>query len=241
MFGLTKRSVFWIIGVTLFSTLVSAGITQLWYAVDSNVTRTDVLMVAIMIPMICAPICTYLGMKSRQKIVQLAQENERIANTDALTGLANRRAFFNHIEAAHTTDSVAPHAVTYLVCDVDNFKHFNDRHGHAVGDDVLVHVARLIKQAMPDRAYVARIGGEEFAIRIDCRADDCDANWLADRVVDGVSSEPLLRDGALLHVTLSVGVYVGTNQTAPARALFAADKAMYEAKANGRNQFVLAA
>ena len=241
MRGLTKRSMIWIVAVTLFSTVVSAGITQLWYVIDSDVTRMDVLAVAIVIPMICAPICTYFGMKSRQKIIQLAKENERIANTDALTGLANRRAFFNHIKTAHAPDSHASHAVTYLVCDVDNFKHFNDRHGHAAGDDVLVHVARLIQDVMPDRAFIARIGGEEFAIRLDCRTDDCDANWLADRLVDGVASQPLIREGALLNVTLSVGVYIATHEDAPERALSAADKAMYEAKSNGRNQFVLAA
>lgn len=228
-------------GITLLSVCLSAGFTILWYEIDANVTREDIVFVAMVIPMICAPLCTYIGMKSRLKMEALALENERIANTDALTGLSNRRAFFNHIEALHESPQEPAGPVTYFICDVDHFKHFNDQHGHATGDAVLAHVAALIREALPARAYIARIGGEEFAIRLNNRMDKADANVLADRLVDRISSQPLLLDGQSHSVTLSIGLFVGDQHTPPAHALKAADQAMYEAKANGRNQYVRAA
>lgn len=225
-------------GITLLSVCLSAGITLLWYEIDSNVTRQDIVMVAIIIPMICAPLCTYIGMNSRLKMEALALENKRIADTDALTGLCNRRAFFEHIEALHATPPAPLGPVTYFVCDIDHFKRFNDQHGHATGDAVLSHVACLIRDALPARALIARIGGEEFAIRLNNRTDQADASVIADHLVDAVASQPLLLDGRYHTVTLSIGVFVGNQYTPPEVALRAADKAMYEAKGNGRNQYV---
>ncbi|MEL6693365.1 MAG: GGDEF domain-containing protein [Pseudomonadota bacterium] len=236
-----KQTVLRGFGITLLSVCLSAGITSLWYEMDSNVTRGDILFVAILIPMICAPLCTYIGMKSRLKMEALALENERIANTDALTGLSNRRAFFDKIQALFETPQEPAGRVTYFVCDIDHFKHFNDQHGHATGDAVLSHVARLIRQTLPQRALIARIGGEEFAVRLNNRTDRSDASIFADRLVDRVAREPLIVDGHRLAVTLSVGVFVGDELTPPVQALKAADEAMYAAKANGRNQYVWAA
>ena len=241
MFSLSRKAVTWIVGVTVFSVLISAGITYLWYELDSNITRFDTLAVAIAIPMICAPISTYLGMKSRQKIERLAQENERIANTDALTALANRRAFFRHVSIRYENRSGSTHPVAFIVCDIDNFKTFNDQFGHATGDAVLVHVANLIQSVLPERAFVARIGGEEFAIRYDCRAEDAYPDQIASALVKTISDTPLLLDNTTHRVTLSVGIYVATNHTSPETALSRADKAMYEAKSKGRNQFFRAA
>ncbi|MEO0452049.1 MAG: GGDEF domain-containing protein [Pseudomonadota bacterium] len=237
----TKQTIVRGIGLTLISVTLSAGFMLLWYELDSNVTREDILTVAVLIPMICAPLCTYIGMKSRLKMDALALENKRMAETDPLTGLANRRAFFDHLAAEHVASETEHHPVAHIVCDVDNFKHFNDQHGHATGDAVLVHVAQLIHDALPQRAFVARIGGEEFAAHLNCRADEDEADLLAEHLVDHVANHPLALNGARLPVTISVGVFVGNNHLPPARALKAADEAMYAAKANGRNQYVLAA
>ena len=228
-------------GITLLSVCLSAGFTTLWYEIDSNVTRQDILLVAILIPMICAPLCTYLGMKSRLKVEALAIENARIANTDALTGLLNRRAFFQEIQTLFETPQKPAGPVTYFVCDIDHFKQFNDQHGHATGDAVLAHVAKLIREALPQRALIARIGGEEFAIRLNNRAGMSDANFFANRLIDKVASEPLMLEGQRHTVTLSVGVFVGDQYTSPTQALKAADHAMYDAKADGRNRYVRAA
>ncbi|NQY40393.1 MAG: GGDEF domain-containing protein [Henriciella sp.] len=228
-------------GITLLSVCLSAGFTSLWYEIDANVTRGDILLVATLIRMICAPLCTYIGMKSRLKMEALALENARIANTDALTGLFNRRAFFDKIEALSPPSNEPLGPVTYFVCDIDHFKHFNDQHGHATGDAVLTHVASLFRGALPQRALIARIGGEEFAIRLTHRSGQFDANVFANRLIDRVASEPLILEGHCHSVTLSVGLFVGDQHTPPAQALKAADQAMYAAKANGRNQFVQAA
>ena len=228
-------------GITLLSVCLSAGITSLWYEIDTHVTRQDIFLVAILIPMICAPLCTYIGMKSRLKVEALALENARIANTDALTGLCNRRAFFDKIQTLFETPQKPTGSVTYFICDIDHFKQFNDQHGHATGDAVLAHVANLIRQALPQRALIARIGGEEFAIRLNNRAGISDAMVFADRLVDQVAKKPLFLDGHQHAVTLSVGMFVGDQHTSPTQALRAADQAMYEAKSNGRNRYVRAA
>jgi diguanylate cyclase (GGDEF)-like protein len=180
-------------------------------------------------------------MKSREKIEQLARENERLANTDALTGLANRRAFFHHLATQFEERVAAEHPVTFIICDVDNFKLFNDSFGHATGDAVLSHVAVVIEQVLPRRAFTARIGGEEFAIRYDSRCEDSDPDDVAQRLVKAVADTPLILNGAEHRITLSVGAFVGSNHTSPEQALSSADQAMYAAKSNGRNQFVRAA
>ena len=237
---LTRYAVLLSLAVTVFSVFVSVAFTSLWFELDTDVTRTDVLTVATVIPLFCGPICTLYGVRGRQRIQELASENERLAYTDMLTGLPNRRAFFTQIATPVMTAPGALQSVAFIVCDIDNFKAFNDEYGHNVGDQVLVHIANLIKTALPESATVARLGGEEFVVFCsDTAAVDVDA--VAANLVETVAATPLSFEGHLFNVTMSVGVSVSMASGDPARAIRDADRAMYEAKSKGRNQFVRAA
>jgi histidine kinase len=163
----------------------------------------------------------------------------RLADLDGLTQLANRRSF----DRACTRHAEDEADVTLLICDVDDFKAYNDHYGHPAGDDVLRRVAAAMSAvALPDSALVARYGGEEFAILL----RDIDAT-AAERFAHDVQRTVCALDiahqhsRAAAHVTVSVGV-ARALQLASGRisTLIAdADKALYVAKQSGRNQVSL--
>jgi len=157
---------------------------------------------------------------------------ERAARIDALTGLPNRR---------HCDDVLADGAWlssrtrAALVIDLDHFKAINDTHGHLVGDEVLREVGTRLQGAGRDADFVARWGGEEFCV-LTLNGHD-GANLLAERLLDAVGGHPIPTGAGPLAVTASIGYVVQRFDIAEARALLeAADAAMYEAKAAGRNR-----
>lgn len=170
------------------------------------------------------------GMKqdiTEEKI--LAEQTRRLAETDVLTGLANRSLFQQKLDLAGTSPSArTPHAL--LLIDLDNFKHINDTLGHAQGDACLVETARRLRACSPPDALVARIGGDEFAILV---AGDTEPQALAHRIVEALHPPFLL--GCELHqIGASVGVAEWTGQE-PDTLYRNADTALYAAKSGGRN------
>jgi len=155
---------------------------------------------------------------------------ERLASTDELTGLANRREWL----ARTRTRLVGPEQGAVLVCDVDRFKQINDRVGHLTADLVLTEIARVLAR----HGDAGRLGGDEFALWIACDADA--AERAATAIVDEVGAR-LPGDGALPAVTVSVGVALTTGCGRElTRLLEAADTALYEAKEAGRARAALA-
>jgi diguanylate cyclase (GGDEF)-like protein/putative nucleotidyltransferase with HDIG domain len=149
-------------------------------------------------------------------------ELERLATTDDLTGLANRRSWLQH--ATEQLHQGVPAAV--LICDVDHFKTINDAHGHRTGDLVLAELARVLRR----HGTAGRLGGDEFAIWV---TDADDARNVAERVIRDCAA--LTLPGADLAVTFSIGIAVApTHGTQTAMLLEAADGALYEAKRAGR-------
>ncbi|WP_380172311.1 diguanylate cyclase [Kineococcus sp. DHX-1] len=159
------------------------------------------------------------------------------ASRDPLTGLRNRRRFVDDLTARLTTAAEAGHPLSLVLLDVDHFKSINDAHGHAVGDDVLVEVARALgAHARPED--VVRYGGEEFVVLLPhldtdaarVRAEELRAACAGVRV--GIES---------LRITISAGVATApAHGTTPDELLLAADRALYEAKGGGRDQVALA-
>ena len=237
---LTRHAVLLTLGITLSCVVASGSVTMLWYELNGGISRLDTLIVSTMIPFTLGPICTLIGVRGRQKIQEMALENERLANTDALTGLANRRAFFTQIATPPRDQDGGAETVAFILCDIDSFKSFNDLHGHDVGDHVLKHVAHLIQSSLPSNAAIARLGGEEFVVRV-ADADRLDLDSLAATLIAKVAETPLRYENKRFKVTMSVGLHITTADADPDRALRHADRAMYSAKANGRNQFVRAA
>lgn len=166
---------------------------------------------------------------------------QELALTDPLTGLANRRAFDRQLARR----TVSPHAerqdIALLMFDIDRFKRVNDTHGHDVGDLVLKHLAATARSVSRHRDLVARLGGEEFAIIVDER--DAEAlESVAARLRTAVEASPARFNDRYLGVTVSVGCArrVCRNAGDVEGLIRAADRALYTAKAAGRNRVEIA-
>ncbi|GMA74181.1 hypothetical protein GCM10025880_05980 [Methylorubrum aminovorans] len=159
--------------------------------------------------------------------------------TDTLTGLPNRRRFEQDFERVLKSAQRTGKPVSLLVVDADHFKRYNDRHGHTVGDAVLKVLARHLSESVhrPDD-LVARVGGEEFVVMLpDTDADG--ALRIAAKIHQAVTTLDVPSAGiGAGAVTVSIGLATGPGAAEEqAEALYrAADAALYEAKAGGRNQ-----
>ena len=159
---------------------------------------------------------------------------EYAATHDALTGAANRTALYAGIESVAARTGRLP---ALLMVDLDRFKLVNDGHGHAVGDAVLTTVSRRLHQQIRHRDLVARLGGDEFAIMVP-DVDHEEALDLARRLRRSLE-QPLLVQGRQVTQTVSIGIALGVGATDLPDLLVRADRALYSAKHQGRNQHVL--
>ncbi len=166
-----------------------------------------------------------------------ARQLRYAAHHDQLTGLANRRAFFDTLTAALAQ---GPASILYL--DLDGFKLVNDRFGHDAGDRVLVAVAERLRADAPVEALVGRLGGDEFGIVVP-GDDGSVAERLAVRIVDAVGRPFALERYGEITVGVSVGFSVtdGAAPAEPAALVRAADEALRDAKGDGKGTWVRAA
>jgi diguanylate cyclase (GGDEF)-like protein len=180
---------------------------------------------------------------SNQIELKYAREKlTKLAITDGLTGIANRRYFDDQLAHEWTRARRLNQTLAIAMIDVDWFKKYNDHYGHQGGDDCLRQVANVLSNvAKRDSDFVARYGGEEFAIILPMTQAE-NALELSKNICLALSNLELphaLSDFG--HVTLSVGVAVGCpkQNTTPHNLLVNADKALYTAKEKGRNRAVL--
>ena len=170
------------------------------------------------------------------------QELATLASTDVLTGLPNRRSFLSMLEQYLATPPTTRAGGAILALDVDHFKRVNDTWGHPVGDLVLKHVAQVVRQNLRESDYPGRLGGEEFAV-LARHTTVQEAMHLAERIRQALVDQPApvgaAVAGGYVAVTISIGVAVLSGQESHT-ALAQADKALYQAKAIGRNRVCLA-
>ena len=166
-------------------------------------------------------------------------ENLRSATYgDHLTGLANRRAFFEAGELEMLRRAKMPQAPVLILIDADHFKAINDSHGHPAGDAVLRHLGATLKSMFRQVDTVARIGGEEFAAILPS-ASLADAAIVAERLRERVQASPAMFGGAAIAYTISIGVAAMDDPACTlAGFLQRADDALYAAKRGGRNRVV---
>lgn len=168
------------------------------------------------------------------------QEIEYQAYHDALTGLANRRLFHEHLSLAVALAQRRQTLVAVLFLDLDHFKLVNDSLGHSVGDALLRQVAERLKSALRDGDTVARVGGDEFTVVLQEIARREDAALVAEKVLRTIA-EPAEVSGHRLYVTTSIGITVYPDDGEDAETLLKhADTAMYRAKSEGRNTYQMA-
>lgn len=160
----------------------------------------------------------------------LVERTRSLAETDPLTGLANRMRFQACLDDLHgevTGEKVG----ALLLIDLDEFKSINDTYGHLAGDTCLIEVARRLKACAPKNALVARLGGDEFAIITDATAP-CDGTL--PKAIMRAFAEPMMLAGHLLTIGISIGI-AARKPTDVADSLYHnADMALYEAKQSGR-------
>ncbi len=162
---------------------------------------------------------------------------EQIAFRDALTSLLNRRAVDNFIDKiiARSERDGSKFAILYL--DMDNFKPINDTLGHDVGDNVLLGVAKRLRNLVRGNDVVGRVGGDEFVIILDEINESSLAFITAERVIQSFK-KPLNVDGHRISVSFSIGISIYPDNGVYRLSLFkAADIAMYQAKENGKNGY----
>nr|WP_282452819.1 GGDEF domain-containing protein [Lysobacter sp. CAU 1642] len=165
---------------------------------------------------------------------------EQLSQHDGLTGLLNHAEFAAQLARVAEQCRRSGRGACLLLLDIDHFKQVNDRLGHLVGDEVLrAFAARLRRHFAPiDQAVVARWGGEEFAV-LWTGAEAGEAAAQAESFLEGLRTEPLLGDGPRVRASAGVGQLVPGG--APSALLAAVDRALYQAKAEGRDRVVLAA
>jgi diguanylate cyclase (GGDEF)-like protein/PAS domain S-box-containing protein len=161
-----------------------------------------------------------------------------LAHTDTLTGLPNRRHFQAALHGAeHQARPGRATALLYL--DVDHFKQINDRHGHAVGDAVLVEFARRLSGAVRNSDLVSRLAGDEFTVLLNEVAGEADVELVANKILAAMRA-PFELGTLVLRVSTSIGAALAEQQDlAPSRLLDAADRALYTAKEAGRDTCAL--
>jgi diguanylate cyclase (GGDEF)-like protein/PAS domain S-box-containing protein len=171
--------------------------------------------------------------------VRLRQELLEQSVRDPLTGLHNRRWFSEHAAREIMLAERDDKPLALIALDIDHFKQFNDRFGHDVGDLVLKEVAAALSRAMPNTAHLCRFGGEEFVVLCCDQTEQqtlAQAEALRLAVAD---STPVITGQILPPVTISAGIgRLGRDGTSLDDILKAADRALYKAKAQGRNRVV---
>jgi len=175
---------------------------------------------------------------SRKEVEQRNQELLTLATRDPLTGCLNRRAFFQLLDEIYAKAKADQSGFCCVMTDIDHFKSFNDRYGHAVGDDVIRNVVRSLQSELRDNDLICRYGGEEFCIILpDTSAAQA---WeIAERLRQKVenSAGRSLRTAEEVRVTSSFGVaHLEPDINNPAELVGRADDALYESKRNGRNR-----
>ncbi|NIY76710.1 GGDEF domain-containing protein [Thalassospira sp. HF15] len=165
------------------------------------------------------------------------EEMKREAHTDGLTGIANRKAFDESLRNAAMATMEGGDCLSVLLIDIDHFKRINDTYGHQAGDQVIRTLAKALQQNVKGRDTTARYGGEEFAVILPATAP-CDAMRVAENIrctIEQLHLKSENRNEDIGRITASIGVATYQLGEPLTRVIERADKALYLAKANGRN------
>ena len=201
---------------------------QLTFFVDWATCLRSWAITVVLALGLAIPVSRAIG-KANLALYRAKSLAETVGRTDQLTGLPNRRAFIEAV-AADT-----PEALALAIVDIDRFKRVNDAHGHLAGDAVIQSVAQTMAAQLGELGHVARVGGEEFALLSrGVRVEVLAARLTAFR--DKVGATPIVVDGSSIRVTVSVGIALRREGETFDQLYAAADRALYAAKAAGRDR-----
>lgn len=203
--------------------------------------KRTALVVSLATLALCISLLWLTWLLCRELRLRHSAERElaQLAATDALTGVANRRTLDQTLRHEWFRAQRSGLPLSLLMIDADHFKAFNDRHGHLAGDDALCSLTKVISTSVRRPGdLVARYGGEEFSVILP-ETDSAGARQIAEAIRVAVEQLPLV-PGAEMPMTVSIGIstWTSASETNLERLLFAADKALYQAKEGGRNRVV---
>ncbi len=196
-----------------------------------------IMSVAALVPLPIAASVAVVLMRLIRSLDLARRQVHRLAVTDGLTGVCNRRHFMELAEAEFSKARRYGLVLSLLMVDADHFKSVNDQHGHDSGDRVLQALSRAASSSVRAVDVVARYGGEEFVVLLPLTAA-ADALQVAERMRASIEALQIgIEGGSSLRVTVSVGCATCEAADCSLRTLLnQADKALYRAKASGRNQ-----
>ncbi len=173
-------------------------------------------------------------MKLQEEILVLEKES----NIDPLTKLYNKRALLKDLEELLKYGKDKDLDLSLLVLDLDDFKKINDTYGHIAGDKTLIYIGKVLKNNLRNDVKTYRFGGEEFVVVLN-RIEAQEAKKIAERVLKTVSVSKLIYKNNTIKITVSAGITSHKAGDSVESFIERADKALYEAKASGKNQVVL--
>ncbi len=216
----------------LFGCIVLSTEAFIWYVAQHGpeVYSKSMLLAVVPLSVVCG--LSAFAYITRQK--SEIEANLAEARTDVLTALANRRAFDEEMSRRLSQLQRQGTALCLQIIDIDDYKSFNDSHGHHVGDAVLKEIAERLTDVARKMDIVARIGGDEFAILLPgCSLDD--ASMAAERTRRAICDKPLQFEGEELWITISCGLAEAELDDDVPSFVRRADSALYAAKDAGRN------
>ena len=169
----------------------------------------------------------------------LLQEVQRLAITDELTNVLNRRGFDEVANREFGAAKRYSHPLSLIMLDIDRFKAINDVYGHPIGDEILIEIAARARTKIRETDYISRYGGEEFLILLTEQKPD-NAKTVAERIRKSVAEQPFNTSVGKITVTISIGVTGANSQISSISMMIkTVDKALYKSKENGRNRVTM--
>lgn len=234
--------IIWFLSISLFSYLNMQNLSMAFAVVDPRVlvgaylvTMVVVLLISALVAITTIDLYRSEHVKIEHLMLDLQDKNKELydlSNIDALTEVYNRRYFVSKLNEVILAYQENPRDICLLMMDIDFFKRVNDLHGHSVGDEVLKMFTGCVKRSLRSHDILARYGGEEFVLMLD-NCNQPHALAIAERIRKDVNNLRYRRD---IVFTVSIGLSAYVPEEAAEKFLERADKYLYMAKENGRNQ-----
>lgn len=224
--------------ITIVFSILLTFIVTLLFGADINIITASCISASV--ALIITPLASWPLLGLFLRIDHLEKEMRLLATFDALTGLLSRQAFFHDFKHYIYLTERKPIIFSLLSIDLDHFKQINDTYGHAVGDSVLKDFSKITQATFRKSDLLGRIGGEEFSVLLP-NATEKTALTLAERLQSAIRKSVVMSSDTPIKYTVSIGLYSfsPTGKDSIESILELGDKALYQAKEQGRDRTVI--